>query len=589
MTLGTKSPPFVTPLIKSLLRRRNRLARRGQIQMADSLSRKIGGLISERRANLLAKVSAQDTRKLWAAVNKNRNKNERADDFSFDVNGCNKQFTRIATAQNYNKQDILSKLLDLSETPSSQTILNSVSEYEIYRRLANITRTSPGPDGLPYWLFRKCSLVLAPVITHIINKSIISGTPPDSWKQAVITPVPKIPNPKAFDDFRPISVTSILSRLTEKIIVQSYVLPVLANDGLLGDQFGFRPTGSTTSALVYLTHNVTRLLENNKYVRCLLIDFSKAFDTVDHAILLQKLAKLNIKPFIFNWIANFLTNRTQAVKHGKQISEFLQITASVIQGSGIGPSMYIAYAADLRTLSDLNLLFKYADDTTLLSPENTDTPLEDEFQHILSWAHRNRLKINNSKTKEIVFHQPNPRNFIKPGPILDIEQVTSAKLLGFICSETLSPSEHVNYVLSMCNQRLYLLSQLKKQGLCINGLTLVFQAIVVSRITYALSSFYGFLSASDIGRINSLFRKALRWNLTDKLYTIEILAETADRKLFCSLGKNSSHCLSVILPPQRPVSVISRLRKRGHVYELPPKSSNLQRKSFLVRNLFKNI
>ena len=82
--------------------------------------------------------------------------------------------------------------------------------------------------------------MLAPVITHIINKSIISGTPPDSWKQAVITPVPKIPNPKGFDDFRPISVTSILSRLTEKIIVQSYVLPVLANGGLIGDQFGFR-------------------------------------------------------------------------------------------------------------------------------------------------------------------------------------------------------------------------------------------------------------------------------------------------------------------------------------------------------------
>ena len=72
-TLGTKSPPFVTPLIKSLLRRRNRLARRGQIQMADSLSRKIGGLISQRRANLLANVSAQDTRKLWSAVTKNRN------------------------------------------------------------------------------------------------------------------------------------------------------------------------------------------------------------------------------------------------------------------------------------------------------------------------------------------------------------------------------------------------------------------------------------------------------------------------------------------------------------------------------------
>ena len=172
---------------------------------------------------------------------------------------------------------------------------------------------------------------------------------------------------------------------------------------------------------------------------------------------------------VFNWIANFLTNRTQAVKHGKQISEFLQITASrpIIQGSGIGQSMYIAYAADLRTLSVLDLLFKYAEDTTLLVPENTDTPLEDEFQHILSWAHRNRLKITTLKRKKLFF--TSRIHEISLDQVLSLtlyEQVSSAKLLGFICSETLSPSEHVDYVISMCNQRLYLLNQLKK--LCIN-------------------------------------------------------------------------------------------------------------------------
>ena len=591
VTLGSKSPSFVTPLIKSLLRCRNRLARRGQIQMAGSLSRKIGSLISERRATLFTNVNTQDTRKLWKAVNKSRNKNDSADNNSsfFDVSGCNKHFTAIATDQNYNKQDILSKLQEISSASISRTDSNPVPEYEIYRRLSEITRTSPGPDGIPYWLFKKCAVELAAVISHIINKSIISGIPPNSWKKAVITPVPKISNPKGFDDFRPISVTSILSRLAERLIVQRYVLPVLCNDGIIDDQFGFRPTGSTTSALVYLTHNVTRLLENNKYVRCLLIDFSKAFDTVNHAILLDKLAKLNIKPFIFNWIANFLTDRIQAVKYGKQLSEFFQITASIIQGSGIGPSMYATYAADLRTLSVLNLLFKYADDTSLLAPEHTDISLDDEFRHVLSWAHENRLKINNSKTKEIVFHQPNPRNFIKPDPILDIEQVISAKLLGFICSETLNPAEHVDFVLSMCNQRLYLLNQLKKQGLHINGLATVFQALVVSRISYALPAFYGFLSAHDTGRLNSLFKKALRWELTNELFEIETIAKAADSKLFKSLCNNSSHCLSVILPPHRPELVTARLRKRGHNFELPPKASNFHRKSFLVRNLYENI
>jgi len=184
----------------------------------------------------------------------------------------------------------------------------------------------------------------------------------------------------------------------------------------------------------------------------------------------------------FQLDCQFSNNRTQAVKHGKQISEFLQITASrpIIQGSGIGQSMYIAYAADLRTLSALDLLFKYAEDTTLLVPENTVTPLVDEFQHILSWAHRSRLKITTLKRKKLFF--TSRIHEISLDQVLSLtlyEQVSSAKLLGFICSETLtslSPSEHVDYVISMCNQRLYLLNQLKK--LCINWLTLVFRLLL---------------------------------------------------------------------------------------------------------------
>ena len=118
---------------------------------------------------------------------------------------------------------------------------------------------------------------------------------------------------------------------------------------------------------------------------------------------------------------------------------------------------------------------------------------------------------------------------------------------------------------------------------------LVFQALVISRVSYAMTAFFGFLSSHDIGRLNSLLKKALQWGLTDQLFEIENLVEKADTKLFNSLCYNSSHCLSVILPPHRPESVTSRLRKRGHDFELPVKASNLHRKSFLARKLFENI
>jgi len=110
--------------------------------------------------------------------------------------------------------------------------------------------------------------------------------PPNHWKHALVTPVPKVTKPSHLSELRPISVTSILSRVTERIIVKKYLIPSLPQS-LLNDQFAHRPTGSTTAALIVLNHHVAKLLETNSYVRCLVVDFSKAFDTINHVILAQ--------------------------------------------------------------------------------------------------------------------------------------------------------------------------------------------------------------------------------------------------------------------------------------------------------------
>jgi len=111
------------------------------------------------------------------------------------------------------------------------------------------------------------------------------------------------------------------------------------------------------------------LLESNQYVRCVLIDFSKAFDTVDHAILVRKLFSLKVPVFIIQWIMSFLTNRTQATRLGFHLSSHLPINRSIVQGSGSGPTLFIMFAHDLRPIDILNYLIKYADDTTLVSSD----------------------------------------------------------------------------------------------------------------------------------------------------------------------------------------------------------------------------
>ena len=188
---------------------------------------------------------------------------------------------------------------------------------------------------------------------------------------------------------------------------------------LLKDQYGFRPTGSTCCAMVDFIHHSTLMLENNSYIRCLFIDFSKAFDVGRHSILLSKISSLNIPPMALK------------TPDGR-FSDPQPITSSIVQGSGIGPTLWLIMDSDLQPLSDANVIFKYADDTNLLVPlvpENTDCNLAAEFSNIKRWADTNGLIINLDKTKELVLHRPHVTRHNLPQSLTGIEQVTTIRLL----------------------------------------------------------------------------------------------------------------------------------------------------------------
>jgi len=133
--------------------------------------------------------------------------------------------------------------------------------------------------------------VTTPIITHIVNLTLTHGRPPFLWKRALITPIPKVSHSTELSHFRPISVTALISRIVERIIVNKFILTFLPAK-LLADQFAHRPTCSTTAALVALEHHVAQYLESASFVQCLSIDYSKAFDTISHPILFQKLLGL---------------------------------------------------------------------------------------------------------------------------------------------------------------------------------------------------------------------------------------------------------------------------------------------------------
>jgi len=177
-----------------------------------------------------------------------------------------------------------------------------------------------------------------------------------------------------------------------------------------------------------------------------------------------------------------LSGRIQAVSSFRQTSGWLPITQSIIQGSGIGPYLYLLYALDLRTLSPHNIIVKYADDTTLLVAQHSSVDISDEYENIRSWSFQNRLAINTDKTKEIVFHRPASRHLNIPPPLPDMERVSQATLLGIDMTSTLSASAYVNRMLMQINQLLYLLSQLKLQGMNVQALHTLFTGLIMSKI-----------------------------------------------------------------------------------------------------------
>jgi hypothetical protein len=274
-----------------------------------------------------------------------------------------------------------------------------------------------------------------------------------------------------------------------------------------------------------------------------------------------------------------------ATKFNDSLSSLASINRSIVQGSGLGPVLFIMFAFDLISLDKLNSLLKYADDVTLLNPENAILSMETEVAHIMEWARKNKMTVNMVKTKEIIFHRSNPKLIIFPNEMNNIQRVTTFKLLGVLLKPDLNFNDHASSIVTVCNQRLYLLSLLRKQGLGIDECDSVLQAIVLSRVRYALPMYFKYLTSDMVDKINAIFRKAYKWHLAKKVYEIEDIAEVMQMKLF-QQSKLSNHCLNHLYVPKNSDCNMN-LRQRGHDFELPMVKFDYSKKGFIVNSLFK--
>ena len=579
VSLGPKDPYYITPYVKSLLIKRRKLRRSGRMLEADRLAEKINLVIADEQQKLLTDCSKSNPKDLWDRVNQCRKNTSQCQNDCVKLNAdqFNEYFASISTSSDYKRSLILNSIRSFDENYRDQFY-----EFEIERLLRNLKNTSPGNDAIPCWVFKLCSYELAGIITYIINLSFKTGSVPTNWLTSVVTPIPKCKNP-TISDFRPISVTPILSRMTEKLLVKTWIKPCL-HDQELNDQFAYKNTGSTTCAAIKLIEHITASLDKgNEYVRCIFIDFSKAFDTIDHGVLISKLNNLEIPQNIKNWVIHFLTGRSQMVKYNSSFSKKIETNRGIVQGSAIGPYLYLILQTDLKTLGGSNFIVKYADDTILGIPSNSDVYADQEIENTLSWATVNKLTLNYLKTKEMVISKTKPSlNYLSTFDYIEI--VDCFKYLGILIDNKLCFTSHVDHILSICNQRLYLLKTLKLQGLAVDCLECIFDSLIISKVLYCLPAWGGFLKECDTTRINALFKRAKRNGYTRTLYDFRGLLDYTDKILFNKMINNETHCLHHMLPTRR--NLANSLRNRGHCLSLPKCNSNLYKNSFLNRSLF---
>ena len=320
-------------------------------------------------------------------------------------------------------------------------------------------RKSSGPDGISGKLLKLCPQIFAYNMKIIFNKAIETGEYPCEMKIAKVIALFKKGNKYISNNYRPISLLSIFDKIFEKLICKQLLSFMEKNKILYDFQFGFRKNHSTSLAMIETTDSIRRLIDDKNYVLGIFVDLTKAFDTVDHDILLEKMNNYGIRGHANNFFRSFLTNRKQFSCINGIDSSLLNINCGVPQGSVLGPILFLIYINDLhRALPDCKVRL-FADDTGIFINNTDFETLTVQSKYILEklflWCNHNKLIVNSDKTCFIVFHANNKnahRNFTEI-KIQDntIARVSSTKYLGIIFDEKLTWKEHVNYI---CNSLL---------------------------------------------------------------------------------------------------------------------------------------
>ncbi len=508
-----------------------------QVERLKVLNCNIKKLIRETKKSYyseLFKKLKSDIKATWKTIKEILNRSKNKSSFpSFFRDENNKVITdkvEIANKFNYFFSTVGSKLAKNIKTPNGKSFkdyLNKLHQKcfnfqkirsDIINKIIDelAPKSSSGFDGLSTKFVKNLKNYLLQPITLIVNQMINTGLFPDKLKIAKINPIYKKDDETLFTNYRPISLLPAISKIFEKVLFKQMYDYFQQKKLFYNAQYGFRTGHSPEYAAFELVDRIMTNLDRKNTPIGIFIDLSKAFDTIDHKILVDKLRYYGFTDKAADLIENYLSNHQQYVQMDDVISNLCQVTTGIPQGSILGPLLFIIYMNDIAQASDLFEFILYADDTSLTTSieivlkKNTVTSLQDSINHELHklsiWLKLNKLSLNIQKTKFMVFRTINKRIpdlelHIEGTPI---ERVFEFNFLGITLDDQLKWNKHIDKISNKISRNVGILNSMK-HFLPISTKRLIYNSLILSHINNGL-----LLWGYSCKRVEILQKKSVR-------------------------------------------------------------------------------